>query len=53
LAEYGYRLKKELGDDEFEKLYLKAHTEKRWTKDELRGLIEQRKVILCELEGVS
>jgi len=44
LAEYGYRLKKELGDDNFERLYMNAHFVKRWTK-------EERKAILSELES--
>jgi hypothetical protein len=53
LAEYGYKLREELGGDEFDRLYIRSHIMKRWTKDELRELIEQRKVILKMLDSLE
>lgn len=50
LAEYGYRLKNELGADEFDRLYTDAHTLKRWGREELESMIAERKNILNNLK---
>jgi ribosome-binding ATPase YchF (GTP1/OBG family) len=48
-GEYAYRLRKELGDEQYEDLYQLAHTAKKWTRDELEQLIEERTKMLNEL----
>ena len=46
LAEYGMRLERELGHDNFEALGVLAHQTKRWERTELELLIEERKKLL-------
>jgi len=50
-AHFGARLLQEIGQGRFLALDMKRKIKQRWSKDELRGLIEERKVILSELES--
>lgn len=50
LAEYGWRLREEIGDERFTALRLKAGGTVKWDKFELLKLLEERREILKKLE---
>lgn len=49
-VEYAYRLRKELGEEMYEGLYLLANSKTKWERGQLESMIAERKNILKTLE---
>lgn len=50
-ADYSYRLEEDLGNAKWKELRIKAHTPKRWKREELQQLIAEREPMLEEYKS--
>lgn len=50
IAEYGLRLRQEIGDERFDKLALLVHSTRKYSRDELEQMINSRKAALEIIE---